>query len=66
MLGIRRDHPRRWMEIKFCMVAGLQEIVLRFELYKNRLSRFGAVWTRSLPFPIHLVVFPFHLGKSMG
>jgi len=24
MLGIRRDHPRRGIEMKFCMVADLQ------------------------------------------
>jgi len=44
MLGIRRDHPRRRIEVKFCMVAGLQEVVLSFEFYQNRLSGFGAVW----------------------
>ena len=27
-LGIRRDHPRRRMEMKFCMVGGLQKIVV--------------------------------------
>jgi len=30
MLGIRRDHPRRRIEMKFCIVADLQETVLRF------------------------------------
>jgi len=43
MLGIRRDHPRRRIEMKFCMVAGLQTVVLRFEFHQNRLSGFGAV-----------------------
>ena len=30
-VGIRRDHTRRRIEVKFCVVAGLQELVLRFE-----------------------------------
>jgi len=43
MLGIRLDHRRHRIEMKFCVVAGLQEVVLRFEFYQNRLSGFGAV-----------------------
>jgi len=43
MLGIRRDHPRRRIEMKFCMVAGLQKVVLRFEFHQNQLTGFGAV-----------------------
>ena len=39
MRGIRRDHPRR-IEMKFCMVAGLQETVLRLQFHQNRLSGF--------------------------
>jgi len=35
-LGIRRDHPPRRIEMKFCMVGGLQEVVLRFEFHQNR------------------------------
>jgi len=41
-LGIRRDHPGRRIEMKFCMVGGLQMLVLRFEFHQNRLSGFGA------------------------
>jgi len=54
MLGIRRDHPRRRIERKFCVVAGL----LIFEFYQNRLTVFGAAGGRSLPFAIDLAVFP--------
>jgi len=54
MLGIRRDHPRRRIEMKFCVDVRLQELVLRFEFYQNQLSGFGAVWDRILPFPTNL------------
>jgi len=57
-LGMHRDHPRRQFQMKFCMVGGVQEIVLRFEFYQNPLSAFRAVRGRSLPFPIDLAVFP--------
>ena len=40
------------------MAAGLQEVVLRFEFYQNRLSGFGAVMGQNLPFPNDLAVFP--------
>jgi len=39
-VGIRRDHTRRRIEVKFCMMADLQELVLRFEFHKNK--RFGS------------------------
>ena len=35
-LGIRRDHPYRRIEMKFCVVGGLHEIVLWFEFHRNR------------------------------
>jgi len=54
MTGIRRDYPRCQIEMKFCMMDGLQEVVLRFEFYQNRLSGFGAVGDRNLPFLIDL------------
>jgi len=38
MLGIRRDHAGRRIEMKFCMVAGIQAVVLKLEFYQNRLS----------------------------
>jgi len=38
MLGIRRDHPRRRIKMKFCMVAGFHEVALRSEFHRNRLS----------------------------
>ena len=44
--------------MKFCTVVGLQVIVLKFEFYQNRLSSFGAVGSRNLPFLIDLAVFP--------
>ena len=55
-LGIRRDHPRRRIKMKFCMVGGLQMIVLGFEFHQNRLSGFGAVGGRNLPIPIDLAI----------
>ena len=55
-LGIRRDHPRRGMEMKFCMMGSLQMVVLRFEFHQNRLSGFGAVEGRNLPIPIDLAI----------
>jgi len=58
MLGIRWDHPHRRIEIKFFTVAGLQEVVLRFEFYQNWLSGFGALRGRNLRFPIDLAIFP--------
>jgi len=45
-LGIRRDHPRRRIEMKFCVVGRLQMVVLRFELHQNRISGFGAVGSK--------------------
>jgi len=35
MLCIHRHHPRRRIEMKFCMVAGLQEAVLGFKFHQN-------------------------------
>jgi len=46
-LGIRRDHPHCMIEMKFCIVGVLQEVVQRFEFHQNWPSGFGAV-----PFPI--------------
>jgi len=42
-LGIRRDHPHRRIEMKFCVVGVLQDLVLRLEFHQNRSSSFGAV-----------------------
>jgi len=55
-LGIRRDHPRRRIEMKFCVVGGLCGIVLKFEFHQHRLSGFGAVGGRNLPLPIDLAI----------
>ena len=54
MLGIRRNLPRSPIKMKFFRAAGLQEILLRFEFYWNRLSgsemcvveicRFPSIW----------------------
>jgi len=39
--------------MKFCVVGGLRGgTVLRFEFHQNRLSGFGAVVGRNLPFPV--------------
>jgi len=67
-LGIRRDHRRRRIEMNFCVVAGLQEIVLRFDFHQNRLSRFGALGAgRNLPFAIHVAEsFSGKTAKSVG
>ena len=57
-LGIRRDHQRRWIDMKFCVLGDLQMIVLRFEFHQNRLSGFGAVSEvgRNLPISIDLAI----------
>jgi len=55
-LAIRRDHPRRRIEMKSCMVGGLQMIVLSFEFHQNRLTGSGAVGSRNLPIPIDLAI----------
>jgi len=34
-----------------CMVGGLQVVVLSLEFHQNRLSGYGAVGGRNLPFP---------------
>jgi len=41
--------------MKFCMVGGLQMIVLRFRFHQNWVSGFAAVRCRNLPIPIALV-----------
>jgi len=46
----------RQIEMKFCVVGGLQEIVPRFELHQNRPSVFGPVGSRNLPFLIDLAI----------
>jgi len=55
-LGIRQDHPRRRIEMKSCMVGGLQMIDLRFHFHQNRLSSFWAVGGHNLPIPIDLAI----------
>ena len=37
-LGIRPDHPRRRIEMRFCMEGGLWLVVLGFKFDQNRLS----------------------------
>ena len=51
-LAIRRDHQRRRIKMRFCMVGGLREIVLRFKFHQNRLSGFGAVGIEICPSPL--------------
>jgi len=51
-LGIRRDHPRRRIQMKFCMMGGLQMVVLRFIFHQNRLSGFTAVGVEICPSPL--------------
>jgi len=55
-LGIRLDHPRRRIEIKFCMVGGLQMVVLRFEFHQRQISGCGAVGGPNLRIPIDLAI----------
>jgi len=33
-LGIRRDHLHRGIEMKFCVVGGLQDMIPRFEFHQ--------------------------------
>ena len=50
------NHPCRWIEIKFCMVSGLQEIVLSFDFCQKRLSSFRDVGSLNSPYPITLAI----------
>jgi len=43
-LAIRRDHPRCRIEMKSCMVGGLQMVVLSFEFHQNRLRGVSKLW----------------------
>jgi len=62
-LGIRQDHPHCWIEMKFCIVGVLQELVLRFEFHQNRLSSFGAMGAEICPFPL---IWPLAYTKSLS
>jgi len=64
-LGISRGHPRRWIEMKFCMVDGLQGIVLRFEFHQNQSSGFGAVGGRNLPIPVGLAIGLYNSSATL-
>jgi len=54
-LGIRREHQHRRIEMKYCVVGVLQDVVKRFEFHQNRSSGFGA-WGRNLPFFVDLAI----------
>ena len=45
-------HPRCRIEMKSCMVGGLQMVVLSCEFHQNRLSGFGAVGVKICPSPL--------------
>jgi len=45
-LCIRRDHPRCWIEIKFCMCAVCGGITQSLKFHQNRLSSFRYVGSR--------------------
>jgi len=47
--------------MKFCLVGGLQETVLRFEFNQNRTSGFGAVGVEICHF---LLIWPLAYTKS--
>ena len=40
-LGIRRDHPRRRIDVEFCLVGGLREVVVSFKFHQKLLSGIG-------------------------
>jgi len=42
--------------MKFCVVGGLQMVVLRFEFHQNRSSGFRDVGCQNLPIPIDLAI----------
>jgi len=64
-LGIHRDHPHRWIKMKFCTMGGLQEIVLRFEFHQNRSSGFAAVGLFGWVETCHLsLIWPLAYTKS--
>ena len=51
-LAIRPDHPRRRIKIKFCMVVGLQCVVIHIKCHPNRLMGYGAVGGLKWPSPL--------------
>jgi len=51
-LAIRRDHSRSRIEMKFCVVGGLQGVILRFKFHRHWLRGFGAVGVAICPFPL--------------
>ena len=50
-LAIRLDHPRRRIEVKVCMIGGLQCLVVYITFYYNRISGLAAVDGRNRTFP---------------
>ena len=60
MLGIHQDHPHRRIEMKFCVVGGLEVVVLRYESHQNRPSGFGTVgggWNLHIPIDLAIVLY---------
>jgi len=57
-LGIRRDHPRRRIEMKFCVVGRLQMVVLtsKVRIASKSVKRFRSCGGRNLPIPIDLTI----------
>jgi len=60
-LGIRRDHSPSRIEMKFCVVGGLQKLTLKFEFHQNRSNGLGAVGVNIYPF---LLIWPLAYAKS--
>ena len=49
-LAIRPDHPRCRIQIKLCMVGGLQCVAIHVKCDPNRLMGYGAVGVENGPF----------------
>jgi len=59
-LGIRWGHPHREIEMKFCVVGGLQEIVLTWSstvrILSKSIKRFRSCGGRNLTFLVDLAI----------
>ena len=55
-LGVRPDHPRRPIEISFCVVGGLPAVVIYFKFHQNRSRGLRDMGRQNLPLPTDLAI----------
>jgi len=56
LLGICQDHRRRRIEMKFCIVTGLQQVV-EVRILSKSVNRFRSCGGRNSPFSADLTIF---------